>query len=102
MLKGKSALITGASRGIGRGIADKFAENGAYVGINYLSNDKGARETLKIIKNNGGDGILLKGDVSKPKDVDIIVKIFVEQTKHIEVDCHYARDAVMSSIISTP
>ena len=85
MLKGKTALITGASRGIGRGIAQKFAENGAYVGINYYSYDRGAKETLELILNNGGDGILLKGDVSKPKDVDNMVNTFIQKTGNIDI-----------------
>ena len=49
MLRGKTALITGASRGIGRGIAQKFADYGAFVGINYNSFEKGAKETLNLI-----------------------------------------------------
>ena len=85
MLKGKTALITGASRGIGRGIAVKFAKNGAFVGINYISNEKGAKETLKIIKEKGGDGILLRGDVSKSKDVENIVKTFIEKARNIDI-----------------
>jgi len=85
MLKGKTALITGASRGIGRGIAQKFAENGAYVGINYYSYEKGAKETLKLILKNGGDGILLKGDVSKPKEVENIVNTFIDKTGQIDI-----------------
>ena len=66
MLKGKTALITGASRGIGRAIAQVFAENGAFVGINYITSEKKAEELLKKIKNKGGNGILLKADVSNP------------------------------------
>ena len=85
MLKDKTALITGASRGIGRGIAQKFAENGAYIGINYVSFEKGAKETLKIIQDNGGDGMLLKGDVSKQKDVERIVNTFVNRTRNIDI-----------------
>ena len=85
MLKGKTAFITGASRGIGRGIAHKFVENGAYVGINYHSYEKGAKETLKLIQNNGGDGILLKGDVSKPKEVENIVNTFIDKTGQIDI-----------------
>jgi 3-oxoacyl-[acyl-carrier protein] reductase len=85
MLKNKCALITGASRGIGKGIAKKFAENGCFVGINYVSNDEQANKTLKQIKDNGGDGILLKGDVSNPKDVEKIVKTFLQKTGKIDI-----------------
>jgi len=85
MLKGKTALITGASRGIGQAIAVKFAANGCFVGINYLSNKKGAENTLKKVKALGGNGILLKGDVSRPEDVKKIVKDFIKNTKKIDI-----------------
>ena len=85
MLKDKCALITGASRGIGKGIAIKFSENGCFVGINYVSNDKQAKQTLKQIKDQGGDGILLKGDVSNPKDVENIVNTFLKKTNRIDI-----------------
>lgn len=85
MLKDKCSIITGASRGIGKGIAIKFAENGCFVGINYVSNDKKANETLKQIKDQGGDGILLKGDISNPKDVEKIVKTFFNKTGKIDI-----------------
>ncbi len=85
MLKQKTALITGASRGIGRGIALKFAENNAFVGINYVSNDKKAEETLNAVKNKGGEGILLKGDISNPGDVENIVDKLVDKQKKIDI-----------------
>lgn len=85
MLKGKTALVTGASRGLGRAIAIKFAENKAFVGINYSTDEKGANETLNAIKEKGGNGILLKGDVSNINDVEKIVKIFTQKTKNIDI-----------------
>ncbi len=85
MLKNKTAIITGASRGIGKGIAIKFAENNCFVGINYVSNKKEALDTLKKVRENGGDGILLKGDVSKTDDVKEIVKTFTKKRKNIDI-----------------
>ena len=85
MLKGKAAIITGASRGIGRAIANNFAENNAIVGINYNTSDQKAEEILKQIKQKGGKATLLKGDVSIPKDVETIVKTFVSETKKIDI-----------------
>jgi 3-oxoacyl-[acyl-carrier protein] reductase len=85
MLKGKTAIITGGSRGIGRGISIKFAENGAFVGINFVNDVKSAEETLKKVKEKGGDGILLKGDVSNPEDAKKIIDIFVKNEKNIDI-----------------
>ena len=85
MLKGKKALITGASRGIGRAVAIKFAENKAYIGINYNTDEIGAKETLRAIKDMGSNGILLKADVSKIKDVEKMVNTFMDKTKSIDI-----------------
>jgi 3-oxoacyl-[acyl-carrier protein] reductase len=85
MLNGKIALITGASRGIGRGIALTFAKNGAFICLNYKKNDNEAKETLKQILDLGGDGILLKADVSKQIDVDNMVKTILEKKEKIDI-----------------
>jgi enoyl-[acyl-carrier protein] reductase III len=68
-LKGKHALVTGASRGIGRGIALKLAEGGARVAVHYHVNEAAARETLDRVRKHGADGFLVQADVSRMEDV---------------------------------
>ncbi len=59
-LQGKTALVTGGSRGLGRAIAEDLAELGALVAINYASNDEAANDTLKAIESKGGKAFRIK------------------------------------------
>jgi enoyl-[acyl-carrier protein] reductase III len=68
-LKGKHALVTGGSRGIGRGIAVKLAESGAQVAIHYYVNEAAAKDTLERVRKHGADGFLVQADVSRVEDV---------------------------------
>ncbi|OGS39806.1 MAG: hypothetical protein A3K77_04670, partial [Euryarchaeota archaeon RBG_13_31_8] len=70
---------------IGRAVAIKFAENKAYVGINYNTDETGAKETLRAIKEKGSNGILLKADVSNIKEVEKMVRTFAAKTKAIDI-----------------
>ena len=72
-LAGKCALVTGSSRGIGRGIALKLAEQGAKVGITYVQNEAAAWDTLALVRAAGSDGIVTRVDVSQPDDINRMV-----------------------------
>lgn len=72
--KGKVALITGASRGIGRAIAIELAKNGANIVINYNSNLKAAKETQKLVSKTGVKSAIIKADVSKEKSIKSLIK----------------------------
>jgi NAD(P)-dependent dehydrogenase (short-subunit alcohol dehydrogenase family) len=68
-LQGKKALVTGSSRGIGRGIALKLAEGGAQVAVHYYRNEEAAQATLEKIRSLGSNGFLVQGDVCRPEEV---------------------------------
>jgi len=62
--EGKVAIVTGASKGIGRAISLELARNGYHIVVNYHSDEKGAIETLAMIRREGGDGDIMQFDVS--------------------------------------
>lgn len=101
-LEGKRAIITGASRGIGRGIAEKFAEEGAIVGINYYKSEEEAHEVLEYVTSKS-DGILLQGDVSDEKDCKNMVEKFLDKFDSIDIlvnnaGIYYRKDLEESDI----
>jgi NAD(P)-dependent dehydrogenase (short-subunit alcohol dehydrogenase family) len=73
-LTGKYALITGSSRGIGRGIALKLAEKGAKIAVHYYQNKGAAETTLARIRELGSDGVAIQGDICRMEDVARIFK----------------------------
>jgi len=77
-LKGKAALVTGSSRGIGRAIAERLAADGAAVAINYTRNRQLAQEVVDGILRGGGKAVAIQADVSKPAEVR---RLFSEAVK---------------------
>ncbi|HEU0184734.1 MAG TPA: SDR family oxidoreductase [Blastocatellia bacterium] len=81
-LRGKTALITGGSRGIGRAIALGLASHGAAVVIGYLKNDALAREVVKTIADAGGKAAAVQADLSRPAEV---TRLFDEAERTVGV-----------------
>ena len=83
----KYALITGASRGIGKAISKQLAQDGFSVIINYRSNDEEANKTLSEIKEAGGKAELLKFDVAKVDDIENALEKWADEHEgeYIEV-----------------
>ena len=79
------ALITGASRGIGRAIAIRLAKAGHKIAINYNSHKEDAEEVLDQIQKVGSDGIIIKGDVSKLNEVQNMVKEVEDKLGNIDI-----------------
>ena len=84
-LKGKHALVTGGSRGIGRGIALKLAESGARVALHYYTNEAAAKETLERVRKHGSDGFLVQADVSRIEDVRRLLSQVKQQYGTLDV-----------------
>ncbi len=82
---GKSVLVTGADRGIGRGIALRFAEAGANVGIHYRSGEENASGVSKRANALGVDSFILRADLRRKDEVDRLIEVFVERFGKIDV-----------------
>ena len=84
-LKGKVALVTGSSRGVGRAIALAYAREGASVVINYTANQAAGEEVIAAIKEMGEKAVLVKADVSKAADAEALVQKGVDEFGGIDI-----------------
>jgi len=81
----KTAIVTGASRGIGRATAVELARAGYFVIINFKANETAAQETLNLVKSAGGDGEIIQFDVADSEQTRNAVKTITERYKNIQV-----------------
>jgi 3-oxoacyl-[acyl-carrier protein] reductase len=84
-LRGKTALITGGSRGIGRATAILFAQAGADVAVNYASREAAAKEVKREVQSRGRKCLLLKADLSRQEEAVRIVEIMVEELAAVDI-----------------
>lgn len=100
-LSGKTALVTGASRGIGRAIAIELAREGARVAVNYQNNDAKAQEVVNEITKFEGSAILAKANVAVGQEARDMVKRVADQFQHLDILVNNAgitRDAMLRKL----
>lgn len=85
MLKGKTAVVTGGSRGIGKAVCLKLASLGADIAFSYAGNETAAQETENALKELGVKVLAMRADVSKSEDVDAFFAKALEDFGHIDI-----------------
>jgi len=84
-LNGRVAVVTGASRGIGRAIAIALARNGADVVVNYVGRAEAARDVAETIKKYGREALVVKADVADAKQVEEMMKATLDKFNHVDI-----------------
>ncbi len=100
ILKDKVAIVTGSSRGIGRGIALKFADEGAKLVINYSQSKFPAEETLREVRTHT-EAILVKADVSNSNDVNRLIDTALSEFGKIDILVNNAGIALVKPMLET-
>ncbi|MFI6639871.1 SDR family oxidoreductase [Streptomyces sp. NPDC050504] len=84
-LTGRTALVTGGSRGIGRAIAQRLGSEGALVGVHYASNEAAAKETVTAIEEAGGRAFAIRAELGVPGDADALWAAFDAHADGVDV-----------------
>ena len=90
-LNGKYALVTGSSRGIGRGIALALAQDGAKVAVLYYQNEAAANDTLEQVRKLGSDGVVVQADVTRPDSITEMFNTLKKDFKQLDIFVSNAR-----------
>lgn len=85
MLKGKTAIVTGASRGIGKAIAEQLALNGANIVLNYRTNVNAVEEVLNSLKQKGVKAVAVQADVSKADEAQKLIQSAIDNFGRIDI-----------------
>ena len=99
-LAGKVALVTGASRGIGREIAEELARNGAKVVVNYASNPGKAEEVVDGIKQRGGEAVAIQADISSVAEIEMLFRKTLEAYGQVDILINNAGILITNPIAS--
>ena len=100
-LEGKVAIVTVASRGIGRAIAERFAAEGARVVVNYVSGSSRAEKVVTSIVARGGDAIAVQADVSRSADVAALIAATLDRFGRIDILVNNAGIMVTKGVLET-
>jgi NAD(P)-dependent dehydrogenase (short-subunit alcohol dehydrogenase family) len=101
-LKGKIALVTGAARGIGRGIALTLAGEGAQVAVNYVNRADAAEEVVRTIREAGSEALAIQADVGRHEDVERLVAATLERFGRIDILVNNAGIVSRRPILEVP
>src|SRR5262249_24399101 len=84
-LKGRSAIVTGSSRGIGRAVALRLAQEGAKVVVNYVGGRERAETVAKEIRAGGGEAVVVQADVAKRNDAERLIASTIKEFGKVDI-----------------
>jgi 3-oxoacyl-[acyl-carrier protein] reductase len=101
-LRNRVALITGGSRGIGKGIALRLAQDGARVAIAYRSNKSAAQQTLRQLQTSGADCVAVETDISDPARAEQLVRTVADRFGRLDVVVNNVGDFKWGTLGESP